>query len=208
MKNKLIKELLSLFVVIIMTINANATVVSDNDGSAFITKAEFDSLKNTFQSQIDVYNVSIDNKIDDAISSYLAGISVSLEPSELWSPLMYATNNKFRWASFNLPTSTAKTSIVNNTVVNTTRYHNHPECVAYTGYRAHGSESSGVIYQVGPTLAYARGETDSGNLCARSYGWNGGTYYRNILHGIVDITVEFPNVQKEKDQIHFTIQIQ
>ena len=89
---------------------------------------------------------------------------------------MYATNNKFRWASFNLPTSTAKTSIVNNTVVNTTRYHNHPECVAYTGYRAHGSESSGVIYQVGPTLAYARGETDSGNLCARSYGWNGGTY--------------------------------
>ena len=176
MKNKLIKKLLSLFVVIIMTINANAAVVSDNDGSAFITKAEFDSLKNTFQSQIDVYNVSIDNKIDDAISSYLAGISVSLEPSELWSSLMYATNNKFRWASFNLPTSTAKTSIVNNTVVNTTRYHNHPECVAYTGYRAHGSESSGVIYQVGPTLAYARGETDSGNLCARSYGWNGGTY--------------------------------
>ena len=37
MKNKLIKKLLSLFVVIIMTINANAAVVSDNDGSAFIT---------------------------------------------------------------------------------------------------------------------------------------------------------------------------
>lgn len=182
MKNKLIKKLLSLFVVIIMTINANAAVVSDNDGSAFITKAEFDSLKNTFQSQIDYYNVSIDNKIDNAISSYLAGISINLEPSELWSSLMYATNNKFRWASFNLPTSTEKTSIVNNTVVNTTRYHNHPECIAYTGYRAHGNPGdspegkSGVIYQVGPTRAYAQGVTGEAHLCARSYAANGGTF--------------------------------
>ena len=44
-------------VVIIMALtlitNSFAAVVSDNDGSAFITKAEFDSLKNTFQSQID-----------------------------------------------------------------------------------------------------------------------------------------------------------
>ena len=51
-----------------------AAVVSDNDGSAFITKAEFDSLKNNFQSQLDSYNSSIDNKIDNAIASYLAGI--------------------------------------------------------------------------------------------------------------------------------------
>ena len=53
-----------------------AIAVSDNDGSAFITKAEFDSLKNDFQSQIDGYNTGIDNKIDGAISSYLAGISI------------------------------------------------------------------------------------------------------------------------------------
>ena len=51
-------------------------MVGDNDGSAFITKAEFDSLKNNFQSQIDAYNVAIDSKIDNAISSYLAGIKV------------------------------------------------------------------------------------------------------------------------------------
>ena len=52
-------------------------MVSDNDGSAFITKAEFDSLKNNFQSQIDQYNTSIDSKIDGAIASYLAGVKVS-----------------------------------------------------------------------------------------------------------------------------------
>ena len=45
-----------------------AAAVSDNDGSAFITKAEFDSLKNDFQSQIDLYNSSIDSKIDTAIA--------------------------------------------------------------------------------------------------------------------------------------------
>ena len=54
----------------------NAATVSDNDGSAFITKAEFDSLKNNFQSQIDQYNSNIDSKIDSAISQYLAGIKV------------------------------------------------------------------------------------------------------------------------------------
>jgi hypothetical protein len=53
-------------------------VVSDNDGSAFITKAEFDSLKNNFQSQIDQYNTNIDSKIDNAIASYLSGIKVTL----------------------------------------------------------------------------------------------------------------------------------
>lgn len=51
-----------------------AVAVSDNDGAVFISKAEFDNLKNTFQSQLDSYNQSIDNKIESAIASYLAGI--------------------------------------------------------------------------------------------------------------------------------------
>ena len=58
---------------------AQASVVSDNDGSAFITKAEFDSLKNNFQSQLDQYNTAIDNKIDAAIASYLAGIQIAAQ---------------------------------------------------------------------------------------------------------------------------------
>lgn len=40
-------------------------------------KAEFDSLKNNFQSQINQYNASIDSKIDVAIASYLSGIKIS-----------------------------------------------------------------------------------------------------------------------------------
>ena len=73
MKNN-INKIISLFIIIILSTNVFAVVVSDNDGAAFITKAEFDSLKNNFQSQLDAYNTSIDSKIDTAISSYLAGV--------------------------------------------------------------------------------------------------------------------------------------
>ena len=78
---RIVKRLLALFLVVLMSINTFAAVVGDNDGAAFITKAEFDSLKNDFQSQIDQYNTSIDSKIDGAIASYLAGISVSKKTS-------------------------------------------------------------------------------------------------------------------------------
>ena len=73
---RIVKRLLALFLVVLMSINTLAAVVGDNDGAAFITKAEFDSIKNDFQSQLDRYNSSIDNKIDGAIASYLAGIRI------------------------------------------------------------------------------------------------------------------------------------
>ena len=68
---------MALFLVLLLSIESFAAIVSDNDGSAFITKAEFDSLKNNFQAQIDQYNTSIDSKIDGAIAAYLAGVRVS-----------------------------------------------------------------------------------------------------------------------------------
>ena len=52
-------------------------MVSDNDGSAFVTKAEFEGLKKNFADQITNYNTSIDGKIDGAIASYLAGVRLS-----------------------------------------------------------------------------------------------------------------------------------
>ena len=71
------KKALCLIFAFLLSINSFAAVVSDDDGSAFITKGKVDSLKNDFQSQIDNYNTSIDNKIDAAIASYLAGVKVS-----------------------------------------------------------------------------------------------------------------------------------
>lgn len=62
---------------VLMSFVCRAAIVSDNDGTAFVTKAEFEALKSDFNAQIDNYNRSIDNKIDGAIASYLAGIKVS-----------------------------------------------------------------------------------------------------------------------------------
>ena len=93
------KRMVALSLVLLLSIDSFAAVVSDNDGSAFITKAEFDSLKNNFQSQIDQYNSSIDSKIDGAIASYLAGIQFQTDEDFkcnndlLLFPLVYEKQN-------------------------------------------------------------------------------------------------------------------
>lgn len=81
MKNKNLLIIIVAMILIISSITHSA-VVSDNDGSAFITKAEYDSLKNTFQSQLDKYNTSIDAKIDNAISAYISGLTIKKEVDE------------------------------------------------------------------------------------------------------------------------------
>ena len=110
---RIVKRLFALFLVVLMSINTLGAVVSDNDGSAFITKAEFDSLKNNFQSQIDQYNTSIDSKIDGAIASYLAGISVAKKTTEQFfdgkgaKVLICDTSkiNDLKWGTFALDIS-------------------------------------------------------------------------------------------------------
>ena len=107
---KIGKKALCLIFAFLFSINSFAAVVSDNDGSAFITKAEFDSLKNNFQSQIDSYNTNIDNKIDAAISAYLAGIKVERTTTvdiihsnwETVTCLGYALENIYKIPNLNL----------------------------------------------------------------------------------------------------------
>ena len=91
---RLTKRIVALFLVLLLSIESFGAVVSDNDGSAFITKAEFDSLKNNFQSQIDQYNTSIDSKIDGAIASYLAGIKTA---SETNLPVLVNNYDEINW---------------------------------------------------------------------------------------------------------------
>ena len=76
-KNKILKMALCLFFAFLLSINSFAAIVSDNDGAAFVTKAEFEALKKDFADQITNYNSSIDSKIDGAIAQYLAGTRLS-----------------------------------------------------------------------------------------------------------------------------------
>lgn len=71
------KKAICLIFAFSLSINSFAAIVSDNDGSAFITKGEFDAMKNGFADQIDNYNNSIEGKIDGAIAAYLAGIKLT-----------------------------------------------------------------------------------------------------------------------------------
>ncbi|MBO6120019.1 MAG: hypothetical protein J6P02_06085 [Lachnospiraceae bacterium] len=106
---RIVKRALALFLIVLMSIENFAAVVSDNDGAAFITKAEFDSLKNNFQAQIDQYNTSIDSKIDGAIASYLAGINltkVSILTNELKKAEEDSVNN-VTFQYWNTPVATS-----------------------------------------------------------------------------------------------------
>ena len=114
----MVKKLLALFLVVLMSIESFGAVVSDNDGSAFITKAEFDSLKNSFQSQIDQYNTSIDNKIDSAIVSYLAGIKTEKQETKRlvfadWEKVtMFNSALENTWAPPNINLNIGQTSYI------------------------------------------------------------------------------------------------
>ena len=105
---KLAKKITALFLVLLLSIDSLAAVVSDNDGAAFVTKAEFEALKENFDKQIDEYNKSIDYKIDGAIASYLAGIKLTTNyqldmcSSKIVYPLTFAMKNKsLDWTKWN-----------------------------------------------------------------------------------------------------------
>ena len=155
-KRKVGKKALCLIFAFLLSINSFAAIVSDNDGAAFVTKAEFDALKSNFASQVDQYNTSIDSKIDGAIASYLAGINITRQPDNLWIKVMVSSANKFRWCSGPLPSSTnrgtADTDLKDNITITGLRYHNHPEWNVYGTVRSHGTkgthDSPGVIYAV------------------------------------------------------------
>ena len=71
---KIIRSAKNLIIVCVIILNSMSSfaAVGANDGSAFITKAEFDSIVNTFNEQMDGYEKGLETKIDGAIANYLA----------------------------------------------------------------------------------------------------------------------------------------
>ena len=67
-------RLIALVLVLFLSFESFGAIVGSNDGSAFITKAEFEDLKVNFNEQINLYNSALDSKIDGKIATYVAGI--------------------------------------------------------------------------------------------------------------------------------------
>ena len=109
------KKALCLIFAFLFSIESFAAVVSDNDGAAFVTKAEFEALKENFANQVTNYNASIDSKIDGAIASYLAGTrmakteTVKLDPTFTWVfPIVCMNNSEWnnknsKYYSYEMP---------------------------------------------------------------------------------------------------------
>ena len=95
MKSKKNKIVLSSVVYLVLCFNSIASVVSDNDGAAFITKAEYDAMKIDFQSMLNDFNTGIDSKIEKAIQGYIDGIkSTSTTREATLSPGDYECINE------------------------------------------------------------------------------------------------------------------
>ena len=92
-----------------MSIEGFAAIVSDNDGAAFVTKAEFEALKKDFATQINKYNTSIDSKIDGTIANYLDGIKLNKKenykiiPTSLTDDIYVNFMNGYLKPEFRLP---------------------------------------------------------------------------------------------------------
>ncbi len=112
---KMCKKALVLFFAFLFSINSFAAVVSDNDGAAFVTKAEFEALKDNFVEQINNYNKSIDSKIDGAIGSYLAGINLAKKVNLVDEIKLARNNNRNNtiFAKWNEPKNTNNIPDVN-----------------------------------------------------------------------------------------------
>ena len=52
-KSTKLKKIVALFFVVLMSIENFAAVVGDSDGAAFVTKGDFESLKEEFDKKID-----------------------------------------------------------------------------------------------------------------------------------------------------------
>lgn len=102
--------ILSLAIFLVAPESSYSALVSDNDGAAFVTPAEFDSLRNQFSQQINTMLSDIDSKIDNSINQYLTGIKIAKTttlslPLQSWDTvtgLNYDLGNTWQPLDFNL----------------------------------------------------------------------------------------------------------
>lgn len=77
--NKKYSVIIISWLLLCFTLLTNAAIVSDSDGTAFVTKKQFTDLQSQLSETIETYNNSLNNKIDGVISSYLAGLKLQLK---------------------------------------------------------------------------------------------------------------------------------
>ena len=107
---------LALVIVLLLSVNGIAAVVTDNDSSAFVTKAEFEAVKNNVQGQIDAYNNNLDNAIDGAIATYLATVDVGGTSDAMFEKIKLKLNDGSLLGNFKITGDATQTIDMNGKV--------------------------------------------------------------------------------------------
>lgn len=102
---KIFKRVLALLVIIIINVNTYATQTS-NDGTTFVSKAEFDSLIDIFSNKKNDFESDINAKIDTAVANYLGGFSALAELDALMYINSIQSENVMRFKVWQDPGST------------------------------------------------------------------------------------------------------
>lgn len=69
-----IKRNICVCLIVALSLNSYAALVSSNDSSGFVTKSEFENLKRNISEQVDEYNGKVESKIDNAVELYLSRV--------------------------------------------------------------------------------------------------------------------------------------
>lgn len=152
------KKAICLIFAFLLSINSFAAIVSDNDGSAFITKGEFDAMKKGFADQIDNYNNSIEGKIDGAIAAYLAGLIKNVDPDIIYDDVVRESGGNIRF--YNDFTITGQQNIGSELRSSTTRkwnYKSKEKLVNWFVIIISKSSSGGAWYDFVPTKGQSYG---------------------------------------------------
>ena len=139
--NKTFKRIIAVLMILMLNITSYAAV-GGNDGSAFVTKAEFDAIVNTFNEQMDNYESSMITKIDGSIANYISARS----NYRLVTLLDYATQVKNMGSQYitfyNYPTSAFATSKKSNYGQGGAYYYYWSGSPREAGYSLLGREAS------------------------------------------------------------------
>ena len=164
MRRQIFKNILNIFFIMFLLQINFAAVVSDNDGSAFITKAEFDSLKNDFQSQINQFNSKIDNTIDASIATYLVGITVSTKPTDIYANIKGALGGDLWVKNYiaDIGENTVK-SAINVNLLRRFNYKYYDNLVCKMNYHAYNIASDGTNFNLWTGAELMSMENDDGN---------------------------------------------
>ena len=111
---RIVKKLLILFLVVLMSIESFCAVVTENDGSAFITKQELEKVKKDLDVGIDAIEIAEENILNWKVSDYVNGLRLNGRPRSYFEQIKTLIGENPRWLNrgFNLGSTSLNSTVI------------------------------------------------------------------------------------------------